>query len=234
MLTTEYLVLHDIKIAYRQNGSGENLLLLHGNSVDKGIFKKYQLDYFSGFHTYAPDSRGHGQSISKDKALSYEQLSMDMIDFCKAKGIDHAAVIGYSDGGNLALWMAIKAPEIFTKVAAISPNILANGIWEGVIRFIQSFINRRAFFARFLEPVRKQVMRFKLMLTDTGITNEELKGIRTKMMILYAERDMVKESHILDFSSLIPGVSLVKIKGCNHLTIPYQKETIGKLQKFLY
>ena len=97
-LTTEYLDLEDIRIAYCQHGSGENLILLHGNSESKRILRHFQLDHFPDFHTWALDSRGHGESVSNDAKLSIEQLSQDVTNFCNAKGISKAYVIGYSDG----------------------------------------------------------------------------------------------------------------------------------------
>jgi pimeloyl-ACP methyl ester carboxylesterase len=110
-LSTEYVDLGDIRIAYRQHGSGRCAPAVHGNSGSKAMFKPYQLEHFPQFHTYALDSRGHGQSISTDEEITIEQISRDVIRFCEAKGIHQADVIGYSDGGNIALHLANKAPE---------------------------------------------------------------------------------------------------------------------------
>ena len=51
-LKTKYLELTDIKIAYREYGEGPNLILLHGNSGSKSMFRDYQLKYFRDFHTF--------------------------------------------------------------------------------------------------------------------------------------------------------------------------------------
>lgn len=232
-LKTEYLKLDDIDLAYVQHGEGPVLLLLHGNSGDKSIFKKYQQGHFSQFHTLAIDSRGHGQSRSKDSVLAYEQQSMDVLNFCKARGFTRAKVIGYSDGGNLALWLAVKAPEIFTKVAAISPNTLASGNKEGVIQAIQKYLQAMKRLRKFGFPNKKQIMRFELMLTDTGITEADLQKVKTSVMIVYAEKDMIKEEHILSIAEQIPGCKSHKVMGCHHLNIPFQEETIKVMQDYL-
>ncbi len=232
-LRTEHVKLDDIHIAYTQYGDGSNLLLLHGNSGSKKFYKQYQLEHFSNFHSYALDSRGHGQSRSKDNALSYEQQSMDVLNFCKVNGITQSSVIGYSDGGNLALWLAVKAPEIFTRVVAISPNTLASGTSERTIWAIQKAINSMKKLRKFGFPNKKPLMRFELMLTDTGITNADLQNIKTSVLIVYAENDMVTEEHILEISSQIPGGEVKKINGCNHFTIPFQNETIKTMQDYL-
>lgn len=142
-------------------------------------------------------------------------------------------MIGYSDGGNLALWLAVKAPGIFTKVVAISPNTLASGNKDSVIKAIEKNLNAMKRLRKWGFPNKKQIMRFELMLTDTGITEEDLRNIKTEVMILYAEKDMIKEEHILRISSQIPGGQVKKINNCNHLTIPFQGEAIRMMQEYL-
>ncbi|MRS03927.1 alpha/beta hydrolase, partial [bacterium] len=216
-----------------QYGDGSNLLLLHGNSGSKKFFKQYQLDYFANYHTFALDSRGHGQSRSKDNALSYEQQSLDVLNFCKARGITQAKVIGYSDGGNLALWLAVKAPEIFTSVAAISPNTLASGNKDSVTAAINKHLLKLKRLRKFGFPNKKQIMRFELMLTNTGITEKDLQNVTSRVEIIYAERDMVKEEHFIYLAEKIPNCKLHKVMGCHHLNIPFQNETIMLLKNFI-
>ena len=134
---TEYVQLPDVRIAYRQSGRGPALLLLHGNSASKSMFAKYQQVHFPMFHTFSIDSRGHGDTVSEDEAYTIGQYADDAIAFCGALGISKASVIGYSDGGNIALHLAQKAPETFPKLVAISPNTLASGTTEGALRLFR-------------------------------------------------------------------------------------------------
>ena len=76
-------------------------------------------------------------------------------------------------------------------------------------------------------------MRFKLMLTDSGITDDDLTNIKTKVMIVYAEHDLIKEEHILHIAGLIPGCKLVKINDCTHLSVPQQPGTINAIKDYL-
>jgi len=81
--------------------------------------------------------------------------------------------------------------------------------------------------------MKKYIMSFDLMLTDIGITEEELQGIQTDVRILYAEDDMVKEEHLLRLASLIPGASLQKIAGCSHLSILSSPQAIAVMRGWL-
>jgi pimeloyl-ACP methyl ester carboxylesterase len=231
-LSTEYVDLPDIRIAYTQYGSGQVLVLLHGNSESKSIFTEYQTKHFLMFHTIAVDSRGHGESKSTDDDYTIDQFSDDVISLCKAKGINQAYVIGYSDGGNIALFLAKKAPELFTRIIAISPNYLVSGTTDAALRTVRILYKLMSFMNRIGFGFKKSLMRLNLMLRDIGISDEELSGIRTKVKIIYAEHDLIKETHLQQLAALIPDSTLDKVDDCNHMTILNNQEAIEIMKRY--
>ena len=232
-LPTQYLDLGDVKLAFCEQGSGPTLILLHGNSESKHLFAAHQQVHFSGFHTLAIDSRGHGETVSDDSRYTIEQYADDVIAFCRAKTIARAFVVGYSDGGNIALFLAKKAPELFPKIVAISPNYLVSGTSDGALRLFRAIAWVTRILGKLGLPTRKALLRLDLMLTDIGISAEELGGIRTSMRFLYAEKDLIKEDHILEMVRLVPGATVRKIGGCNHMNILNQQEAIEDMQAYL-
>jgi pimeloyl-ACP methyl ester carboxylesterase len=232
-LPTQYQDFGDVKLAYCEHGDGPALILLHGNSESKAIFSKYQQVLFKDFRTIAVDSRGHGETISNDTSYSIKQYSEDVIRLCHAKGITHAAVIGYSDGGNIALFLASSEPKLFPKIVAISPNYLVSGTTDGALRFI--IIGAKIFqvLDRLGLPTHNAVLRFNLMLTDIGLSGNDLTCIQTSMRILYAEHDLIKESHIQEIGRLAPGSTIKKVDHCNHLTILNNPEAIEDIRSYL-
>ena len=232
-LPTQYQDLGDVQLAYNENGAGPALILLHGNSESKSIFSAYQQSHFSRFHTIAVDSRGHGETISNDSCYSIRQYSEDVIQLCRAKGITRAAVIGYSDGGNIALFLACREPKIFYNIVAISPNYLVSGTTDGALRFIRAGAQIFRGLERFGLPTHQAILRFDLMLNDIGITASELSCIQTDLRILYAQHDLIKEEHIQEIGRLVPGSTIKKIAGCNHLSILNKAETIADIRSYL-
>ncbi|MDR1070218.1 MAG: alpha/beta hydrolase [Gracilibacteraceae bacterium] len=232
-METKYLELDNIKIAYCEYGAGHDLLLLHGNSENKSIFKKHQLKYFEKFHTFAIDSRGHGQSISEDNEYSINQYSDDVINFCEKLGINKTYVVGFSDGGNICLFLARKNPEVFEKIIALSPNYLAEGTAAKTLKFLHRMYKLFLFMEKLRLPMRKAIMKWELMLKDIGITDGELKEIKTNMYILYAENDMIKEEHLLKMAELIKNCQIKKIKNTTHSNIYKSEETIKEIIEYL-
>jgi len=232
-LKTEYVNIANARIAFRQYGTGTALILLHGNSQNKKIFNRYQTDHFKMFHTIAVDSRGHGESESNDSKYTIELYSDDIIRLCDIKGIRKANVIGYSDGGNIALLLAKKAPNVFNKIVTISPNYLASGLTQNSIKLIRTMVKIFTFLGYFGLKTKKSIMRFMLMLNDIGITENELKAIPTNINIIYAEKDMIKEEHIERIAELVPNSTINRINHCNHFTIFHKKETIATIRRYL-
>jgi phosphatidylglycerol lysyltransferase len=232
-LETKYLDLPDISLAYTENGNGPALILLHGNSESKSIFRKYQIDYFTNYHTYAIDSRGHGESESTDDSYSINQYSEDVIQFCKKLGITEAYVVGYSDGGNIALFLAKKEPKLFTKLIAISPNYLVSGTIDSALSIFASLKRLCISLSTIGINTKKWIMRFDLMLSDIGISDSELMSIATKLYIIYAQNDLIKEDHILTIHKLIPGSKLYKVKKCTHFSVFMKNETINCIKEYL-
>lgn len=232
-IPVEYQQLEDIKIAFCQYGSGPDLLLLHGNSESKQIFENYQLQYFTDFHTYALDSRGHGQSICSDDVLTIEQIADDVIAFCRARGIIETRVIGYSDGGNIALHLAWKAPELFLRIVAISPNTLVSGTTDGSLHTFTTIYKVMGFLKRLGLPMQKYMRTWELMLKDIGISDTDLQAIQTKVKIIFAEKEMIKEDHILHIAALIPGAEVEKIADTTHMNIIKNAKAVEVMQRFL-
>jgi pimeloyl-ACP methyl ester carboxylesterase len=233
-LETKYCELENIKIAYRECGKGQNIILLHGNSESKSIFKKYQSENTNTFHTMALDSRGHGESISIDEEYSIEQYSDDVIAFCKKMAIKQSYVIGYSDGGNIALFLAKKAPEVFTKIIAISPNYLVNGTTDKSLKLLKNINKIFIVLGKIGFKTQKNQKIFNLMFKDIGLYDNDLRSINTKMEILYAEKDMIKENHILKMGELIPHSVVKKINKCSHMSIIHKKETYEEIYQFFH
>ena len=64
----------DIELYYRERGTGEPFIFLHGNGEDSSYFK-YQINYFQNkYRVIALDTRGHGKSPRGDAPFTIEQF----------------------------------------------------------------------------------------------------------------------------------------------------------------
>lgn len=74
----------DIALFYQEKGSGEPLILLHGNG-ESGAYFTHQMDYFQRkYRVIAPDTRGHGKSPRGNALFTIAQFACDLYNFMAA------------------------------------------------------------------------------------------------------------------------------------------------------
>ena len=97
----------DIKLHYEEAGEGFPLVLLHGNGEDHTYFKRQMEPFSQSYRVIAVDTRGHGLSPRGTAPFTLEQFAEDLKEFLDGLGVVHCHLLGFSDGGNIALLFAL-------------------------------------------------------------------------------------------------------------------------------
>jgi pimeloyl-ACP methyl ester carboxylesterase len=107
-------------ILYERLGGGEPLLLVHGLMATGEIFGPV-IDAFARRHTVVvPDMRGHGRSMHLEGPLTVEQHVRDLIRVIDHLDIVGTNVLGYSQGGAVALQIAHDHPERVRRLVLVN------------------------------------------------------------------------------------------------------------------
>ena len=113
----------DCSLHYEEAGTGEALVLLHGNGEDCTYFKG-QIGYFSDrFRVIALDTRGHGKSERGLSKFSINQFAEDLREVLDALGLPQVHLLGFSDGGNIAMAFALRYPERVSSLILNGANL---------------------------------------------------------------------------------------------------------------
>jgi pimeloyl-ACP methyl ester carboxylesterase len=99
------------RIAWTEAGAGPPLVLLHGGGLASPMWR-FLLPEAGDFRVVAIDARGHGASTNPDGAFGYPAMAADAASVLDALGLGPAAVMGYSDGGMVALQLALARPDL--------------------------------------------------------------------------------------------------------------------------
>ncbi len=194
---------NNINLFYTCQGSGEPLIMLHGNGEDHTIFDEAVEVLSEYFTVYAIDTRDHGQS-DRVKELHYVDMAEDIRLFIEALRLDKPILYGFSDGGIVGLILASKYPELLSKVVGSGVNIKPDGLVKGW-HFIFKMIY---FFGR--SP------KFKLMLTEPNIAAEQLGKINIPVFLTGGSKDMIRQKHMKEVADSIPGAKLTIFNGEKH------------------
>ena len=205
----------DITHHYIEQGSGEPLILLHGNGED-GSYFAHQMEPFSRhFRVIALDTRGHGKTPRGEAPFTIRQFAEDLHGFMDAHGIDRADLLGFSDGGNIAMVFALTHPERVNRLILNGANLDASGVKRSVQVPIEIGYRIAKLFANKSPEARKNAEMLGLMVHDPNVKPEELSRIQAPTLVIAGDKDMIKESHTRLIAAHVPGSELVILPG-NH------------------
>lgn len=101
-----------LDVYYEEYGSGEPLVLLHGGTVTSKMWEQHIPALAERFRVIAPDTRGHGSTDNPTGEFSYRLLADDTAEFIRSLELRRPIVCGYSDGGQTALELGMRYPEL--------------------------------------------------------------------------------------------------------------------------
>ncbi len=203
----------DIHLHYTRQGSGPPLLLLHGNGEDGGYFV-HQTEYFSRHYTvYALDTRGHGQSPRGAGPFTMARFAQDLLDFMDEQKLERAHLLGFSDGGNIALTFALLHPERVDRLVLNGANLDPGGVKPVIQIPIVLGYRLASLFAGRSPEARLHAEILGLMVNEPRIPPEALKELRLPVLVIAGTRDMIREAHTRMIAGALPDSRLVLIPG---------------------
>lgn len=207
----------DITHHYIERGTGEPLILLHGNGED-GSYFVHQLEPFAEhFRVIVPDTRGHGQTPRGSAPFTIRQFAADLLAFMDLHGIRRAHLLGFSDGGNIALVFALAHPERVGKLILDGANLDASGVKRSVQLPIEIGYRIARLSARRSPEARRHAELLGLMVNDPNVHPDELARIQSPTLVIAGDRDMIRPSHTRLIADRIPGARLAILPGDHFL-----------------
>lgn len=203
----------DIQLNYIEKGEGEVLILLHGNGEDSSYFEN-QIEYFSDYyHVIAIDTRGHGKSERGSRPFTIKQFADDLYGFMCERGIEKAHILGFSDGGNIALTFVLQYPKKVERLILNGANLYPSGMKFGVqIPIVFDYYVTKLYKNINAEKLKKYEL-LSLMVNEPNIKPKELSKIKNKTLVIAGKRDMIKQSHTELIYNSLPDAELAMIDG---------------------
>jgi pimeloyl-ACP methyl ester carboxylesterase len=181
------------------------------------------------YRVIAIDSRGHGKSSNTAPVLTYEMMSDDVVGVMDALQIERADIVGWSDGGNLGLDLARRYPDRIRKVVAFGANRTPppDGADPAMVR---EFKEAKADSAMFW-PLRRLYEKRSptpdkwrelfeqertMAFTQPQWSLEQLATIRSPVLLINGEHDLVLLPYATEIKNAIPRARLEIIPGGTH------------------
>lgn len=222
-----------IRIAYRDEGEGEPILLIHGfasNTATNWADTRW-ISFLveNGRRVIAFDNRGHGLSEKLYDPSVYGAPSMadDAIRLLNHLRIDRVDVLGYSMGARIAAFLVFHHPERVRSVifGGLGINMVRGMVGSGPLA--------KALEEESIDDVTNDAARsFRVFAEQTGsdlkamaacmrgprekVLPEQLATIRVPVLVAVGSKDVIGGSGA-ELAKLIPGAQLLEIEGRDHM-----------------
>ncbi len=214
--------LNGINIYYEIYGDGYPLLLIHGNGGSIADMK-HQIAYFSkNYRVIVADNRGHGKSDLGTEHLTYVQMSDDSLALLDYLKVESTSILGWSDGGIIALKMAIKRPLIVQKMSIMGANLQPDE--QAVYPWARDWVKKQTMLADSMIRKNDITQDWRLMRQQLGLLGEQpnipladLQKITAPVLILAGDKDVIREEHTILIFQNIPNAHLGIFPGETHM-----------------
>jgi pimeloyl-ACP methyl ester carboxylesterase len=214
----QYADVNGINLYYETHGAGRPLILLHGGLGTGEMFGPVLPALARDHQVIAVDLQGHGRTADIDRPLSIQLMAEDIAALIGHLGLERPDVMGYSLGGGVALFTAVRHPELVRKLVVVSAHLRRTAI-DPAMFAQQEQVGAAA--AEFMKdtPMYQVYARvaprpedFPQLLDKIGESmakdfdfTEEVRGLKVPTLIVAADADMAPPSHYVEFFALLDG-----------------------------
>jgi pimeloyl-ACP methyl ester carboxylesterase len=213
------------RMYYAVRGSGATLVLLHGGGDSGEHSFERQLDVFSQHHRIiAPDQVGQGHTPDVTGPLSYTSMAQDTATLLKALKLKRVDVVGFSDGGILALMLAVRQPELVRRLVISGVNVSPEGLTAQQLRGLRD--------AQITTPTTVAEKLAKLWLTsptESELSLAMLSKIQRPVLVISGDRDAITLEHTLQIFQALPQAELCVLPGTDHATFSGRPEWLNPI-----
>jgi len=214
-----YSKVNDINMYYEIYGKGKPLVLIHGGgSTIQTSFGRI-IPLLSKTHQLiCVELQAHGRTSDRDKELSFEQDADDVAALLKELNITKADFLGFSNGGNTTLQIAVRHPELCNKIVVASALLKRNGtapqFWEFMKKgtfeqmpqpYKDAFLKVTPDNAKLLNMFHRCATR---MINFKDVPDEQIKSLKCPVLLINGDADVATTEHMHQMSKLIPNCKL--------------------------
>lgn len=204
--------------------------MIHGNNGSISAFNA-NIPYFAKrYKVIAADSRSQGKSTDINDSLSFEMMADDFAVLLDTLHIKSAYVLGWSDGGIIALLLTTRHKSKVIKLASTGANLwpdstaLTPSFWESMNNQYKASYNKK-------RTTSKEKNDWKLFMLDykqPHISLSSLKQIKCAALIIGGDHDLIPVKHTALIAQNIPKALLWIVPNSGHATLQEHKEDFNK------
>ena len=218
------------RIWHASFGAGPFVILLHGGLGHSGNWgRQVPAITQAGYRVVAVDSRGHGRSTRDARPYSYRLMASDVRAVMDRRGVERAAIVGWSDGADTGLLLAEETSERVAGIFFFACNVDSSGTKPFAFTpLIGRVFRRHKLDYAALSVAPDDFDAFSAAVGEMQRTQPELSGadlarIGAPVTVVLGEHDeFIKREHMEYIARALPKATLTILPEVSHFA-PLQR-----------
>lgn len=229
---TGYASVNGLEMYYEIHGpdrGGVPLVLLHGGFTTIDVsFGRVLPSLARSRRVIAVEQQAHGHTADIARPLDFEQMADDTAALLRHLGVESADYFGFSDGGIIALGIAIRHPDLVRKLVVAGTNFNNDGLYPEVLEFLRNISPdemeglRGAYTEVAPRPDDWPTLVAKvseLAVEFEGWRLDDLRSITAPTLVMAGDADMVRPEHAIELFRLLSRARLAVLPDTDHVTL---------------
>jgi len=231
---TGYAPVNGLRLYYEIHGPANPaqppLVLLHGGGDTIETSFGHVLPALARTRQIIPfEQQGYGHTADVDRVFTFEQSADDTAALLEYLHIDRADLFGFSNGGTIALQVAIRHPRVVRKLVVTSAFFKRDGghpwFWEAMKNArLENMPMELQEAYRKVAPHPDNLRSFhdkaaQRMRDFKDIPADAIGAIAAPTLVMVGDADVVRPEHAVELIRLLPHAQLAVLPGTDHMTI---------------
>lgn len=242
---TGYAPVNGLRLYYEVYGAAQPgkapLVLLHGGGDSiRTSFGAILPVLAKSRQVIAFEQQGYGRTADiAERPFTFEQSADDTAALLDHLKIPQADIFGFSNGGTIALQVAMRHPTKVRRLVVAAGLFSRAGAPAGFWEFMQQAQLENMpqelqdeYRALAPKPENLRVFHDKAanrMRSFTDIPVEKIRAIKAPALVVVGDRDVVSPEHAAELSRLIAGSQLAVLPGTDHMSLTRRVEWLAPM-----
>jgi pimeloyl-ACP methyl ester carboxylesterase len=219
------------------DGDGDPIVLLHGGLSESTTWGSQTPALLEHHKVFLVDRRGHGKSPDIDAPFSYEDMATEMIDFLDEVVGGPAALVGWSDGAIVALFVSMRRPDLVPRQVLIGGSFHYDGMAPGFDTGDDPYAEDVAVFkamyeATAVDPSHWPVFyakTMKLWREQPTLTVDDVAKVTVPTLVLAGDDEAIRLEHTAAMYEALPEAQLGIVPGTSHVLTLEKPDLVNRL-----